>query len=77
MLLDKNECLIIQTKIQGIFTAFEGMKWQWKIKGNDPLFATESYSQKHASRELIKKGMAAIISGALEMLDAVFNDFSS
>jgi len=49
------------------------MKWQWKIEGNDPLFATERYSQKHANRELIKKDTAAIISGVLEMLDTLFS----
>lgn len=35
--------------------------------------ATERYSPKDASRELIKKGMAAIISGALEMLETLFS----
>lgn len=35
--------------------------------------ATERYSQNHASIELIRKGMAAIISGTLEMLDALFS----
>lgn len=49
------------------------MKWLWKIKVYDPLFTTERYFQKHESRELINKGMAAIISGALEMLVTVFS----
>lgn len=76
MLSDKNECLIIWAEIQYIFTAFEDMTIQYKIKENNHS-ATEIYYQKCENRKLTQNGMAAIMSGVLKVLDTLFSTSSA
>lgn len=75
MLSDKNECLIIQTEIQYIFTAFEDMTIQYKIKEYNPLCHWKILPKMW--KQLIQKDMPTIISGVLKMLATLFSNSSA